>query len=505
MCTVLGCQVTALAGGEAMRRRSLHLITTYVAATLLVALDTAPVRAQNAIRCTTRDSVVALVQGKRLGLSAAETRRLPYGRDLTLLIQTPSNVTRVVVDYTIEGGRDGPRVGRVAAMPEADSTCWAAPVPRLHINDEGSFVVDRLARPAYRGHLGSENFVGELLLEMISLEFPIPAGDVPARAREAALAAIQTSFETPPDQLVVEAAGGARPTPLADRLAVVMAGRIELVGVIDEVSGWGMEAGDVLDALANAGATATDPTCAFAPTLDSLRNQALALARATEAAIASRIAAGSLPWPRCALDLVESIQGITKEQSAFQQQAVEATRQLVEHESLREVGRLASQARSLTRITVSTKTISVPIGAEALERYTQVDLVTAYMPLVSMVQTFATATIYFSGIEDTHDFAASIRPATAGDRFGIQLGYAVGNPISDPDITFDPDFLVGVIGRLNTTLSISAGFVFASSDPGASCDPFEGDAPTTCQFFVSFNFDISSLGPFQKLFARGDR
>jgi hypothetical protein len=271
-----------------------------------------------------------------------------------------------------------------------------------------------------------------------------------------------------------------------------------IAGQLAVIGDAAQQVGDIIDALIEAEpslARRHSISCSVASTVPELQAEARRLAAQTPEENAGMVARGELPWPDCVVDLIA---GFTHEDAsvlALRDFAHDVIIPLTSsNRALAELLAFARQVEALTVQTIRVGTVEVPIGADVLERYTQVDLVTVYMPSgVSMIQPFAAATLYFLDSSQQDEFTARIRPRTWADRVGLQVGYPVGSPLNDPDEPFEPDMMVGLIIRANKQLSGSVGVVFGRNDEGRDN-----------VLFFSTNFDVSSLGALQNLLARRD-
>jgi hypothetical protein len=462
-----------------------------------------PLLAQDdALVCPAGASVSAGVQSRTLRLSLDQRTRLPYGRDITLLINTSNDVEAVSVRHEMSGGRDGPRAGRVDATSDADHTCWAAAVPPLHLNEVVTLTIDRLARPAFLPGRSADALVADFALALLHLPYPLSRPDLRTAAASAAATALAANFATPADRLMIVAPGG-EATSLAEQLAQLASADLNVPSVVSDVARHAAQLARNLQATVDSGGKSEDAACAFAPTLEALGDSAVVLDAAGEEGVYRRLAAGALPWPECARALVASVEGpkVSSRQRTVSGQAVAF---LSGGDALVAIADLVRRARALTRLVLSTGTIKVPVGADLLERYTQTDLVTGYLPTAGMWQTFATLTLYAFSPNRT-ELTASVQPRALGERVALQIGYPVGNPIVSPDTTFEPSAFAAVMYRVNGLVSISLGVVFGKAGPGAPCLPFKRDRPSTCHVAISTNLDVSNLGLFQQLFARKDR
>lgn len=469
---------------------------------LLLAFPAAARAQDDVLACPDSAPVSARVQSRTLRLSLEQRTRLPYGRDITLLIGTPRDVEAVSVSYAMSGGRDGPRAGRVDAASVADGTCWAAAVPPLHLNEVVTLTVDRLARPAFLPGRSAETLAADFTLGLLHLPYPLSRPDLRTAAEVAATRALAANFATPPGDLTIAGATGDA-TPLAGQLAQLAGDRLDAASVVDDVARNAGQLARSLQGMVDSAGKSENAACAFAPTLAALRDSAAALDTGGEGGVYRRLAGGALPWPGCVRDLVASVEGarVTARQRTASGQAVAY---LAGGDALLAISDLARRARALTRLVLSTETLKVPVGADLLERYTQTDLVTGYLPTAGMWQAFATVTLYaFS--PDRAELTAAVRPRALGERVALQLGYPVGNPIVSPDVAFQPSAFAAVMYRVNGLLSLSLGMVFGKSTAGAPCLPFKRDHASTCHVALSTNLDVSNLGLFQQLFARKDR
>lgn len=275
------------------------------------------------------------------------------------------------------------------------------------------------------------------------------------------------------------------------------------IGLVDIPADIVSDAGKVRDAAGNLAGSSTAASagvasCDVATSLTGLAGAADQLASATPKEIRARIADGRLPWPRCVLDLVGRVTPVSFADSFNLRTLKEGTDSLVIGPRVMAVAEVVHRAREVAEQSASLETMSVPFGADILERYTQVDLVSAYVPDVDLTHEFAAATWYFFTPGESNDFSAGIEPGKklfAGDRWGLQVGYPVGAPVTggDDDEPFEPSILLGLIGRINGVLSLSGGAV-VGRQAGLRKSPA----------YVSVNVDLSNLGPLQKVFARRD-
>src|SRR5688572_23802811 len=117
--------------------RAPALVALAIPAVALALAVPAPAQAAG---CGAEPGLTAIVDGATIPLSGARRQRIPYGRDISVLVRTASrpNAVRVRFDYT--EGPDGPRSGTVDAQAvPSDSTCWVAALPKVRVNEQGRY------------------------------------------------------------------------------------------------------------------------------------------------------------------------------------------------------------------------------------------------------------------------------------------------------------------------------------------------------------------------------
>lgn len=440
-------------------------------------------------QCSKTSVMVLLVDGTTIPLSQTKTERIPYGRDLTVLIRTDPAVSSVVVEYDFSGGSEGPRTGRAKAVQDKTGKCWAAALPRVHLNETGSLTAVLSRPPVFKTGQSSETFTVSVLLKLAALPSGLSPEDFSLKAGDAVSQAITEAYATPADSLFVSADETTWES-LQRRLAQTVASEIQFTNVFSDVRNQAKKLERAMPGALKDSSLASRSLvgCVSGSTLGELQASAAILKDASDEALAERIVKGALPWPPCAMELVKGVGD-----AGDPRRVADAVDQLVNAQQLRFVLLLATQVRSLAKEVSKAETLEVPLGADLLERYTQVDVVSAYIPSQHVTQAFAAATWYF--FNPKASYTAKIQPTgVGGNRFGIQVGYPVGT-ISKSKGSFEPDILVGVIGRINGVLSGSLGVVFGKDSLGKDKRPV----------FVSFNVDLSNLGPLQQLFSRRDK
>lgn len=491
-------------GSQQYGRRCVKVRTALLGIAWLLAAFPVAIRAQEETPvCPIGDSVSAKVQSRILSLSLAERTRLPYGRDITLLIGTSDSADAVTVRYAVSGGRDGPRSGKVEATNASGGKCWTAAIPPLHVNEIVTLTIDRLGPPAFRDRRTTETLVADFILALANLDYPLSPPDFRTATAAAADSAVAANVKPPLDHLVIVTPDGTTST-LADTLGQLAGADLQVASVADYVVAAADKLARNLAIIVTTGVTPKDSGCTFTSDLLAVRDSAQALKDAGKDGVSQRLATGSLPWPACTRALVDSVKAEGEVRERELRPAKDGVIYLTSSQALSTVRDMVRRARALSRLVVSTGTINVPIGADLLERYTQADLVTGYLPSAGMWQTFGTVTFYAFSV-DRSGYTASVSPRTRRERLALQLGYPVGNPIVSPKVKFEPSSFVAVMYRLNGLLSVSLGMVFGKSDPGAPCLPFKNDSASSCHAALSTNLDVSNLSLFQQLFARKDR
>ncbi len=432
--------------------------------------------------------MVLLVEETIVPLSLDKTVRVPYGRDLTVLVDAEKGAAAVTVRYEFSGGKDGPRSGNINAVADKDGTCWSAAMPKVHLNETGAFTAVIARSPKFIAGVTAESFAGSFIVALAALPSRLTPEDYARAAAEAATKTIGEAFVTPAADLAVQADGGEW-KPFATRLSEMVASEIQFANVVFRISNAAGQLSRALNAIVAANPDLQLPPvagCRLATTPQELLTAADALK--DHKAAADSIVAGAVPWDPCARDLVSGIGAGSNARRLTQ--AVDA---LVNPAQLQEVRLLASKVQAILREVANVKTIEVPLGADLLERYTQVDVVSAYLPSENVAQAFTAATWYFFNPQG--DFTAKTQPTGLGaQRFGLQVGYPIG-ALSEEEGAFEPDVLVGLIGRVNGVLSLSAGVVFGK----------RGSGKTLAPGFISFNVDLSNLGPLKEVFSRPDK
>ena len=440
-------------------------------------------------QCSPTSVLVVLVEETSIPLSQTKTERIPYGRDLTVLIRTDSAATAVSLAYEFSGGSDGPRSGRINAVKDGSKTCWAAALPKVRLNETGTFTAIIATPPKYRPDQSTTTFTDSVLLKLARLPSPLSPDDFVKLSGEAVSDAAKASFASPAESLFVPTPEGEW-QPLQNSVSGVVSREIQYTNVFNNVRN---NAGKLIRAMPEvlkvpSLAARTVDGCAVGSTLGELEASATLLKKESDADLSARVVAGGLPWPDCALQLVSEFPD-----TGDPGRVASAVRGLVESQQLRDFLRVAAEVRALSKELALARTFEAPIGADLLERYTQVDMVSAYMPAEDAAQAFAAATWYF--FNPKGDYTGKIQPSGwGGNRFGLQVGYPVGT-LSDSDNPFKADILVGLIGRVNGVLSLTGGVVFGKDGSGKSKQPV----------FFSLNVDLSNLGPLQQLFARRDK
>lgn len=434
------------------------------------------------------DAIALVVDGSTLDLHGSKVTRIPYGKDMTAWVGPPDTLDAlaVTVRYRVTSADRGVRTDLVEAVPAGRGRgCWVAGLSRLHLNETGDITAVIQTRPRYLEG-ASEQTLAAVFLERLAA---IPSATRQEQFLElvgpAAEFAAAATFADPGAVVVVEEVGQA--TPFAERLGALVSDRVEVTGALLDLGNNARTAFERSDQLQST-APLVGP-CRHGRDIAGLRASLERVANASEAILRTELAAGNLPWDECAISVVQAADGPSVD---IVEAAVENMVRAPRLELVRSVLRAARQIVELAR---GVETITVPFGADLLERYTQVDLVSAYLPDVDMAHQFATATWYLLEPGADYDFSATVTPTSLLDRFGLQMGYPVGAPISEPqDSTpFEPGVLVGAIGRINGLLSVAGGVVYGRQAGARERYPY-----------LSLNFDVSNLGPLQKLFARRD-
>jgi hypothetical protein len=470
-------------------------------ASLLIGLSVAAGAANESKAQQVIDSIGATVNGVDISLSTSKRQRLPYARDISLRVYTRTKAQGAAVAYSLKGSK-GARAGLARAEPlGADGKVWVAAMVPLHVNETGEFRADVFSAPTYRvapvaGRPAHLLLARAYIQELAALPSVIPAGEFITIINTAAGKAIATTYADAPAVLVVREPDNTH-APLSGVLVRQVAQDLALTNALNELKDDAEIVSDRLTALLALNPLADHRLASCAMTsVGAVRERAAALQTATSNDVLDQILIERIPWPQCVVDLLESAP-VTDVQRPILTRALAGARRIVDSPALAELAGIARRVASLTQSTVLVETLNVPIGGEELERYTQTDVAMVYMPhkRYGLQQPFATVTWYAAANElgDNPEFAASISPSTFRERFALQFGYPVGSPSREGVTPFEPAYLAGALVRLNSLFSLSAGAIF-------------GKAATEQrrEFYVSTNFDLSNLGPFQKLFARPD-
>lgn len=467
-----------------------------------------------------KNGLAVEVDGRTIALSAARRQRLPYGKALTVRVGVAgSSPTAVSVRYELEGGSDGPRSGTVSASPipttpallpagvgsppSVESSCWIASLPKVRLNETGS-ITATVFRPA-RARTGQSemSFVAAVAAGSLTLPPSISPADFADFATSIATTAARQVYDVSPDSLVLRRPDG-NAIRLVDSIAVLLPQDLSVVNVLARIKANAREAAQELGELIATHATVGQvvvPRCRVGSGLAALRASAEALVADTESdsSLVSRLASGDLPWPACALALLDSARTRlpqTPAAAGLVDGARDAVEMLVELPGASTLTAVARRIETVTELAIQVETFPLhPVGAQLLERYTQVDVMAVTLPENGLVQPFAASTLYLSPQPGGKGFrfVQEIEP-NAGARFGIQVGYAVGSPIATPKREFEPTVLIGGLARANALISLSLGAVFGRE---------EGKSKNFV--FFSTNLDVSNFGPLQQLFARPDR
>jgi hypothetical protein len=442
-------------------------------------------RADVAAQVCTPGIINLAVDGKTLELDRTAVTRIPYGRDMTAWIAPPEGVgaREVVAEYRVASDERGVRTDAITAQLDPSRGCWAAGLRPLHLNESGTLTATLYLEPRYREDHTAATLVADLLARLDTIE----GGE-----REV--------FAGDPEQVFIVEGEALEAVPLGERLASLAVSEIEVTAALTSVGSDAQAVEEAATALLADGTAEPGrvASCPVATSLEGLGAAARVLARESVEERSLRVVEGRLPWAECALEVVRSTVPVTVADSFNVNTLEERTGSLVRAPRLARLATLVAAAREVLELAVNLETLSVPFGAGILERYTQVDLVSAYLWNTGMTHEFAAATWYLFSPGAAYDFSAGVSPSAgldAADRYGVQIGYPVGAPLTaGTDATdFEPDLLIGGIARINGLLSLSAGVVIGR----------EGGERTT-PGYASLNLDLSNLGPLQKIFARRD-
>jgi hypothetical protein len=456
--------------------------------------------------CPKDSAFVAYVNGVRIPLDS-EHGTLPYGRQITLVVNPGIEVKSLDVTYALDGGKDGPRTGVTHATPLAGTGCWNAIMPAVHVNERGRFISRAFQPVTYRTGKSDRTLVTDYLRLVLHL----PGGlDPKGFADQVKAAARKAAAENLADQSIKAVVIGddGRETTLEEALAQLVVDDLTRANLIDRIQESARATIELMQGLQ------ADPkwaerenlTCSGAATWSRLLASARTLA-GSEEAVLQALVQRQLPWPACTVALFEEtpqFKVATNQRGLvdLKRPYVFALSGLVVSDDLKDVAEglkifdvVLQKAVTVTEMALAVSSLQVPVGAEALERYLQADVLMAYLlhSDIRMAQAFATTTFYFFSPGRNFDFTAAAEDMHGSDRFGVQIGYPVGGPAHEPHQHFEPQVLVGLQLRVNAYLSVSAADVFGK---------LEGRDYQT--FAFTTNIDISNLGPLQQLLARRD-
>ena len=448
----------------------------------------------------------AIVAGRSIDMMGTGIKRLPYAMDIRLDVLPTVPATTVIVEYELDRAASGPRSGRVVART-IDGCTWSAAMPKLHVNETGTFTVDQFSKPQTKTGSGkgsplATNFLAELA--------SIPSGLAPKEFRAAALmrarAAVSATFVIPEGARIVARNSDGSFQLMEELLATSVVENLSVKNIVSDLLLALFTVSNRAQVIIAANAVQPPPQqgCAPGATVAEVRLTAQEIVNARQPGALNAILTGAFPWPECVETMLRAVETLNRSGTGAvpaaadnAQVALAALAQLRATTALTGLLSVVQRAEALEQAALGVATIDLPVGGDILERYMQSDVMTVILPgKYHLIQPFATASLYaFRNWSATPLLTSPVEPQNwTSDRFALQFGYPIGKALHPADEPFDPQYLVGAQYRLNSVLSLSAGNVVAK---------ISGSQKNA--WYFATNLDVSNLGPFQQLFARRDQ